>query len=163
MIDTNARKKMKCPYNGETCINGWRKDFKEEPDGERILCRLWTHVHTKDPFSEQIVEMWDCSLAWTTTILAGLDQSILHTNVSVQEVRNTLIDSLPEDRQREVLQRSVTRMMVQATSPALNPGGHNLKKIEEIKEEARKFTKEGVNGDTPKPLSGNDGGTAQDQ
>jgi hypothetical protein len=163
MIDTNTRKKLKCPYNGETCINGWRKDFKEEPDGERILCRLWTHVHAKDPFSEQIIEMWDCSHAWSTTILAGLDQSILQTNVSVQEVRNTLIDSLPEEQQKDVLQRSITRMMVQATSPALNPGGHNIKKIEEIKREAAKFQKEDVNGDTPKPVGGDNGQPTQSQ
>jgi hypothetical protein len=142
---------MHCPLNGLKCISGWRKDFKEEEDGQRHLCRLWTHVHVKDPFSEQVIEMWDCSLAWQTTILAGLDQSILQANVSVQEVRNTLIDSLPEDKQREVLQKSITRMMVQATSPALNPGGHDPRKLKAIEEEASKFgnLKEAGNGATP--------------
>lgn len=135
MIDVEGRKKMKCPFNGATCLDGWRKDFGEEPDGERMKCRLWTHVHVKDPFSEQIVEMWDCSQAWSTTIMADASQKAMQTAASVQDFRNVFVDSLPEETQIDVLQKTTRRMLQQATDPKLNQGQIDQKKLTEAAQE----------------------------
>jgi hypothetical protein len=130
MIDVEGRKRMFCPYLKEMCINGWTKSMgQNEETGERPTCRMWTHVHGKDPFSEQDVELWDCSLAWMPTINSEIAQRVVQTGIAVQEVRNTIIDSLPEQTQREVLEKSTRRMLVQATQPSTNPDGIDKTKV----------------------------------
>lgn len=152
MIDVNSRKVMTCPLTlmsgkPEKCVNGWVKSMGEdETTGERPVCRWWSHVHAKDPFSEQIVEMWDCAVPWLVTVMADVSQRSMQVAASTQEVRNTLLDLAPAEAAKEALKKSVTRMMIQGTSPALNPGGPDQAKVAEALKELQAHI-EGSNND----------------
>jgi len=152
MMAVEARKRMFCPYMKELCINGWTRSMGEdEKTGERPTCRMWTHVRGKEPSSNVEVDLEDCSLAWMPTIGADISQRVMQAGVSVQEVRNTIIDSLPEQTQREVLEKSTRRMLIQATQPSTNPDGLDKAKVlEAAKDLVGHQSLGGDNGLTPK-------------
>ena len=54
-------------------------------------CPLWIHVRGKHPQSEQELDMWDCSFAWTPYLMIENSQMQRQTGAAVESFRNEMM------------------------------------------------------------------------
>jgi len=90
MQSAEDRREMACPLNGEDCIGGVRKDFKEGSNGQKRTCRWWVHMYGKDPQTEKIYDQYDCSLPWLTVTTVEGSQMTTHVTATMQAFRNEM-------------------------------------------------------------------------
>jgi len=95
-MDTD-RKSMFCPLMKEQCVSGWTKSMgQDEKTGERTSCRFWTRLAGKDPQSQQVVDHFDCAIAWLPVV--GIENSQMTRQVAAQvsQVTNAFVSALPK-------------------------------------------------------------------
>ena len=83
------QRRLTCPLNGEICVSGVRKDFKEDQEtGQKISCRFWTHLAGKDPQSEKQIDQWDCSISWLPVLMIENAQMTKQVATGVDKTTN---------------------------------------------------------------------------
>lgn len=118
MQSESERLILVCPFNGQSCRNGKRKDFPDNEVGEKSQCRFWTHLAGKDPQSNKVVDQWDCAIAWMPVLLTENAQMSRHTTASVDKMVNTFVGILPD---------AMRKKLPSINKPLLNnPNGGNL-------------------------------------
>lgn len=87
MQSEQKRQVMVCPFNGEVCCDGIRKDFpKDKATGRQLTCRWWTHVRGKDPSSAIELDHFDCAIAWGPVLTIENSQMQRQTSAAVDKV-----------------------------------------------------------------------------
>ena len=74
-----ARTDLKCPL--------WRKPMRQVCH----TCPLWINVRGKHPQSEEILDQWDCSLAWMPLLMIENSQQQRSTGAAVESFRNEMV------------------------------------------------------------------------
>jgi hypothetical protein len=54
-------------------------------------CPLWVKVVGKSPQSEELIDRWDCSLAWAPLLLIENSQMSRQTGAAVESLRNEMV------------------------------------------------------------------------
>lgn len=93
MEDPALRVKRVCGkvVGGLLCISGVRSDFTETDEvGNKIKCRFWVHLAGKDPQSEQVMDMGDCSEAWLPVTTIETAQVTRQAAASSDKIANVL-------------------------------------------------------------------------
>lgn len=102
MQETADRVKLCCPLNGKLCVGGRREDFPKDEVGSPTQCRWWVHVAGKDPQSEKMVDMHDCSVPWFVTIQIETSQMVRQGTATTDVLKNIVFASLPPETQKNV-------------------------------------------------------------
>lgn len=110
---------MSCPLNGKKCVKGKRSDFEVDDVGEKVQCRMWTHVVGMDPQTGGHIDLWDCSLAWSPVLMVEQSNQIRQATASVDKTANIIYGSLPIPAREQL-----HRMM-----PSLGPGPEAPKQL----------------------------------
>lgn len=62
-------------------------------------CPLWVHIYGKHPQNEQLVDHWDCALAWTPVLLVENSQQQRQTGAAVESFRNEMVKANEASRE----------------------------------------------------------------
>lgn len=56
-------------------------------------CPWWTRVVGKNPQSEEMIDRWQCAIAWLPMLLVENSQQQHQTKVAVESFRNNVIEA----------------------------------------------------------------------
>jgi hypothetical protein len=77
---------LKCPL--------WQKPMKLVCH----TCALWVHVRGKHPQSEEMVDHWNCALAWMPMLMIENSQQQRATGAAVESFRNEVVSANQSQR-----------------------------------------------------------------
>lgn len=92
MFGTSDKKKT-CPLLNKGCIES--------------LCMFWVHLYGRDGNTDQMVDVWDCSLAWLPKLLVETTGATRSTAAAVESFRNEMVTANAEMPQRMALAQSL--------------------------------------------------------
>ena len=102
MESESRREVLVCPFYKEVCVDGFCKSMGEDAHGTRYKCRQWVHVVGKDPQSLKQIDWYDCSFAWTPTLLLEGSQMTRQNTASTDKVANLLYHILPPEAREQL-------------------------------------------------------------
>lgn len=79
--------------------------FKHKCSRHRANCPSYVHVRGKDPQSEEGVDMYDCALRWTPTLLVELSQRMNQLGATTDSFRNELVRA--QDTHNQIMAHGV--------------------------------------------------------
>lgn len=109
---------LKCPL--------WKKPM----DQVCHTCPLWTKVRGKNPQDHEIIDRYDCSLAWLPLLLLENSQRQIQTAASVQGVADQIKKG--GDKHYEavaMMTQLANRIMDQPPAPPVLTNGRNEPKL----------------------------------
>lgn len=78
--------KILCPLIGGECI-----EDGSIKDGELVACRFWINVQGTSPQTGEVVNHYDCSMAWMPVLMIENSKVNRETGAAVESFRNEMV------------------------------------------------------------------------
>lgn len=80
--------KILCPLMGCECI-----EDGSIKDGQLVSCRFWINVQGTSPQTGEVVNHYDCSMAWMPVLMIENSKVNRETGAAVESFRNEMVKS----------------------------------------------------------------------